>query len=591
MQPASVTAGAGSASRDGSRVAVALCAAAIVLGYFAFLGHAPLAHPDEGRYAEVAREMIDRGDFITPHLNYVKYFDKPALHYWLNAAAFAVFGQNEFAARFSGVVAALSTILATFLLGRRLWGPRAGLAAAWVLAASPLWFVAARIDTVDPVFSSLSALSMMALLAAADCREVWERRRWLACFYVLAGLATLAKGLIAVVFPAAMVGLTLLATRQLPRLRELGLLWGVPLYLFVTAPWFVAASVRNPDFAWFFFVHEHFIRYTSGSHARGQPFWFFFAIGLAGVLPFTAWLLPALRDPLRSAWRERLREPTPELYLCVWSAFIFLFFSASSSKLPFYILPICPALALLLGRWAARQDSLWDPEAWPRGYRGCLAGVTALAGLVLLAPLLMPRIVPHVGSLGEVDPAALWAIALPASLIAALFVALARGIGRRLAAGPLPFLACAVVAVGVGAIEVGRVVDAERAALPLSLAVKELAAPEDGFAQYRHYQQNSSFYTGRRAISVDYLGALEFGYERAADRDDWFWTPEHFLEQWRGSRRFWLLLDASKMADTQPTGRSFEEELAPFAVVGRSGELLLVTQAPAPGLRGTGSVE
>src|SRR5208337_3006919 len=172
------------------------------VAFFQFLGRIPLVDPDEGRYAEIPREMLERGDFITPMLNYVKFFDKPPLHYWLSALSFTVFGQNEFAARFTGAAMGLLTVLLTYHVGRRLFGRREGLLAALILGTSTGFLVQARINFTDMTLTcTLSAALAFFILAARE----GEARKGLYyhLLYLFTALAVLAKGLIGIVFPGA----------------------------------------------------------------------------------------------------------------------------------------------------------------------------------------------------------------------------------------------------------------------------------------------------------------------------------------------------------------------------------------------------
>jgi len=313
------------------------------VAFFQFLGRVPLIEPDEGRYAEIPREMLELGDFITPHLNYVKYFEKPPLHYWLNALSFKIFGENAFAARFPGALMGLLTVLITYHMGRRLFGRREGLLAALILGTSIGFIIQARIDITDMTLTcTLSAALAFFIMAA---REGESRKGvYYHLFYFFAALAVLTKGLIGIVFPGAIIFLYMLSTRNWRLLKEMRLLTGIPLFLVVCAPWFIMVSLKNPEFPRFFFIREHFERFTTTVHHRKKGIWFFVPVLLGTMLPWS-FFIPAA---VRGVWRERQSaEGKTRLYLFIWVAFIFLFFSISDSQLEPYILPIFPALALL----------------------------------------------------------------------------------------------------------------------------------------------------------------------------------------------------------------------------------------------------
>src|SRR5512136_1785696 len=138
------------ADKEGSiKKDISLLSLIFGIAFFQFLGRMPLYEPDEGRYAEIPREMLERGDFLTPFLNYVKYFEKPPLHYWLNALSFTIFGRNEFAARFPGALMGLLTIILTYYVGRKLFSRPAGVIAALILGTSTGFLILARLDIID----------------------------------------------------------------------------------------------------------------------------------------------------------------------------------------------------------------------------------------------------------------------------------------------------------------------------------------------------------------------------------------------------------------------------------------------------------
>jgi 4-amino-4-deoxy-L-arabinose transferase-like glycosyltransferase len=320
--------------------------------WFGTLDYRHLVRPDEGRYAEIAREMAASGDWVTPRLNGLKYFEKPALQYWATATAFAAFGENEWTARLWPALTGFLGILAMGFTAQRLFGGRAGLIAGAVLASSLLYGLMAHINTLDMAVSAFMGMGLCAFLLSRqfDSHDVRQRNWMLLCWAIL-GLAVLSKGLIGLALPFLVLLAYTLIERHWRLWGQLHLGKGLLVLLAVTAPWFVAVSLKNPEFFQFFFIHEHFERFLTKAHGRYAPWHEFFPILLMGILP---WLVPML-DALRAAWK---RQPEavfqPRRFLLLWAVLIFAFFSASSSKLPSYILPIFPALALLIG-WRLNQ--------------------------------------------------------------------------------------------------------------------------------------------------------------------------------------------------------------------------------------------
>ena len=242
--------------------------AVIVVAWFAVLFSRPLYRADESRYAEISREMVASGDWVTPRLNGFKYFEKPPLQYWTTAAFFTVLGEHDVVARLWNALCGFAGLLLALGAARRLYGPGAGLYAAAVLAASPLYVVLGQLNTLDMGFS----LFMAAAIFAFSLGHVLLF--WAAC-----ALAVLSKGLAGIVLPLGTVALYILAKRDWGRIRRLEWLKGAGLFLLITAPWFIAVSLANDEFARFFFIREHFERFTTvstvGSNRRGtsSPSW------------------------------------------------------------------------------------------------------------------------------------------------------------------------------------------------------------------------------------------------------------------------------------------------------------------------------
>ncbi len=511
------------------------------IAFFQFLGRIPLIDPDEGRYAEIPREMLERCDFITPLFNYAKFFDKPPLHYWLSALSMSVFGANEFAARFTGAAMGVLTVLLTYHAGRRLFGRREGLLAALVLGTCPGFLVLARYDITDMTLTcTLSAALAFFILAARDGEP--RKGLYYHLFYLCAALAVLAKGLIGIVFPGAVIFLFLFLTNRWRLLKEMRLLTGIPLFLLVSVPWFVAVSLRNPEFPGYFFIHEHFQRFTSAVHNRKQGLWFYIPVLLGAMLPWS-FFIPA---GLRGAWRERRTDTgMAVLYLAIWALFIFLFFSVSSSQLVPYILPVFPPLALLLGRaWTRAMDAASAPFTI-EGYAS--AALLSILGVAAASyPHLVPR--PFLSAGGG-------------AVIGAIF--LAGGIAAlRQTRGKTPLLLFAsllIFSYMAGIVAPSFVlakVAQKRSMKELGLIIKEKAG-RDAVIVSISLMQGLPFYTHRRVVTVGGLAELEFG-SRQGDQSAWFPDLQGFARLWDSEKQVFLVIPEAwsgllpKIARTPP---------------------------------------
>jgi 4-amino-4-deoxy-L-arabinose transferase-like glycosyltransferase len=314
--------------------------AVLAAAWFGTLGLRPLYKADEARYAEIPREMVASGDWITPRLNGFKYFEKPPLQYWATGFFFETLGMSDWTSRLWAALMGFAGILLVLSVGNRLFGPPAGTFAAAVLAGSPVYVAAAQISSLDMGLTFFLSGAVFALASG------YPMAFWACC-----ALAVLSKGLVGIVLPLVTLGLYILLKRDWRLIGDIRPISGPVVFLLIAAPWFVAVSLRNPEFAHFFFIQEHFQRFTTEVHHRTAPVWYFLPVLALGLAPL---LLPAA-----VGWWRGLRSPAPSFdavfWLALWALVVLAFFSASSSKLPAYVLPMFPALALLAGRTLAEE--------------------------------------------------------------------------------------------------------------------------------------------------------------------------------------------------------------------------------------------
>jgi 4-amino-4-deoxy-L-arabinose transferase-like glycosyltransferase len=396
-------------------LAVVACAA-----YFYNLGAPPLVGPDEPRYAQVAREMYERGDLVTPTLAGQTWFEKPALLYWLMAAGYRLLGVTELAARLGSAVSGLLTVLLIALLARRTEsraveegaGEKAqgfGLTTATLTASTLGLMVFSRGASFDIVLTATVTLALTCFFRA-ELDERGARGRWLAGFWAGVGLSLLAKGLIGVVLPCGVVGLYLLLARRPRELFRTGWWWGVPLAAGVASLWYAPVIARHGwTFVDEFFVQHHFARYVSDKYHHSQPFYFYLPILLLLALPWTPFLVASVAGARRWNWRATDAGSRLRLFALAWMLVPVAFFSLSGSKLPGYILPALPGAALLAGDALARFVR-------GEGGRGAMRATGVLALLFAIAA-------PFVAHYGRIVPVACaLAIAGP-SAVAGVFVA------------------------------------------------------------------------------------------------------------------------------------------------------------------------
>ncbi len=507
----------------------------LAIVWFGTIGYRHLIKTDEGRYAEIAREMAASGDWLTPRLDGLKYFEKPPLQYWTTATAFSVFGPTEWAARLWPALTGFLGVLLASYAGRRLFGPAVAVNAAAILASSLLYATISHFNTLDTGFAVFLELAVFAFIFAQDGQGRWMLVAWAAL-----AAAVLSKGIAALVLTGGTLVLYSLVSRDFSPWRRLRWLPGSALFLAIAAPWFVAVSLVNPEFPYFFFVHEHFQRFLTTVHGRYEPAWYFIPILLLGTLPWTSMAL-------QSAWQAWTRRGTadfqPRRFLLAWCVVVFGFFSASGSKLPSYILPLFPPLALLTA--AALPDI---------GRKAMRAHLLVIAALALIATLTAGRI----AGLGEGDTAgipaagyALWLqVAAAIWLVAAVSAVVLETRNRRLAA---------VVALAGGTFIAGTIAllghqhfGQFMSSRSIATAVRPQVPAGVPFYSVRMYEQTLPYYLDRTLTLVDYQDELAFGI--AQEPEKWVPSMAEFKQRWNAEPDAFAVMDPTSYAELAADG-------------------------------------
>jgi 4-amino-4-deoxy-L-arabinose transferase-like glycosyltransferase len=497
------------------------CAGLAALLFLTGLGRPPLWEPDEGRYAEIAREMIALHDYITPHNNFIRYFEKPPLVYWLTAASLKVFGHSEFAVRFQAAITSLGEVLMTGALAEMMFGVVAGMLAAVTLALSPLFFAFARFATPDPALAFFFTAAMDCFYVGAQSLKAGGiSSRWMHVSAAMLGLGTLTKGPVALLLGVAIALLWLTAQG---RARDaLGISWlgCAAIYLLITLPWFIVVAERNPGFLQFFIVHEHFQRYTESTEHGWGP-WFFVAITVAGTWPWCyfaplalsrakLWPLSTLRHfgrtnrlavPVKRKNRVADEHERAALrFLLIWFGVVFVFFSIPRSKLGEYILPGLPPLAILAGYGIAGIREIDDLER-----RRLLRIFAVVNGAVAIA-LTVGVLAGAGGALGRA--VASYTLVASAALLAGGVTPLLAARRREVAIVVLPLALAVLVVMSVASVAREKI-----AAMVSYRDLAETIAPyaKDGcrLVSYRHFEQALPFYIGIRETLVNYRGELQ----------------------------------------------------------------------------------
>lgn len=525
---------------------------ALVASWFALLGERPLFNPDEGRYAEIPREMLASGDWLVPRLNNLVYIEKPPLQYWATALSYELFGTNVWAARFYTGLCGLLTVLVTAGLGRRVWGGAVAKRAAIMLASSLALLVMSQQLTLDMSLTFFTTLTLAGFCIAQDASTTTRRRQWMWLAWASAAAAFLTKGLVALVLPALALAAYSLLYRHWKPWSRLSILTGLVLFMLVAVPWCVLMQRHVPQFFDFFFIREHFQRFLTRIEDRYEPPWFFIPVLAAGSLP---WLLPAGRA-LAGGWRlsKTPREFDTRAFLWTWCVVVFVFFSMSDSKLIPYVLPLFPALALLMASAQA--------EPLHRDLKRTSLGVVVTGILLVAVAGILPRLL-H-------DPmSAPFFVQLRVPALLMGLIAVGGGLIARRRVEP-------TAAVGITAYLFVFVLlwSASRVAplysgAPLAAQLSPAIMADTPIYSVRTYDQSLPFYLGRTMTLVETRGELDFGLTL---------EPQKTLPSLESFAPRWLAASAALAVMEPATYTLLQQRGLPMVVRARVPKLLIVSR-------------
>ncbi|MBW2056592.1 MAG: glycosyltransferase family 39 protein [Deltaproteobacteria bacterium] len=508
--------------------------------FFFNLGSRPLWDIDEGMHAATSKDMVLTGDWITPKLNGENFYDKPILYNWLAAVSFLVFGFTAFAARLPAALLGLGSVMVTYLLGRRIGGPTLGLLSGVALATNIEFIILSRNVIHDISLAFFVTLALVSFYRAFASEK--QRTALLLLFYVSCGFAVLAKGPLGLLLPALVIGLFLIIKRRLAFIREMKMGWGVLVFLAVAAPWYVLISLKNSDYGYYFFIEQNLMRFLSPEAHHSQPFYYYFPVLLGGFLPWS-WALPLA---LVRSFRKGLRNmPEGTLFVTLWFAVVFVFFSTASSKLSTYILPLFPAASLLVGMlW---QELLETPT--PALHRGVLLSFLPLVG-ILLGAVFYFQIHPF-GELQsgfgvDLDRLNALLLLLLGGAGAALFLLFTRsyraffGTSAGLMALAFLFIVVAIL----------PSVNPYRSTRGLAQELDRLVPPGEKLVFFEKLKDSALFYTDRKALVLD--------------------TPQQLMDYLASPKRVFCIIEKESLDELEKLGQM------PY-VIDQEGDKLIIS--------------
>jgi len=561
----------------------------------------------DAAHALVSQEMLQRHDFVVMYMDGVRYLIRPPMHFWLVAASYKLFGENEFATRLPVGLAMVGLVLLTFEFGRRFFGRRAGFYGALAVATSVGMFIFTRNMIPEAIytlaFEGIFYLFLRAWTGILDTRIGY----WGAA--ALCAAAVLTRALIGLLFPACAIVAFITMTGGWHRWRELRLFSSSAIFLALAAPWHILAGLRTPGFFWAFFINEHVNRAlgTRLPHDYGAvPLWAWWSAHLVWLFPWSFFLPLALRELSFSprSWRS---EMSPDMQartlLMAWAGVILAFFTLESgSRLEYYSFGAWPAIAMLLGLGIARAEE--SDGAWLRPAQRVLAGLSvilaAVAGyfvwgsmhiqaatdvsqhLEMRSPEAYLTSMVH---LLDLTPASVADLRLPIilSAVSLLIAFVTAWILRERGIRLFPSIALALGMVGfiVAAHIAHDVLNPTLSSRSLAMEIKKNLRPEDQIALYGDIRvaPGIAFYSHRDVLLYNATGSnLEFGshYPDAPKR---FFDDRDFLSLWNSKGRVYLVVPVEHKDEV--LGRLPENSMWVLAETG--GKMAFVNQPPEPG--------
>ncbi|EKE01598.1 MAG: Dolichyl-phosphate-mannose-protein mannosyltransferase family protein [uncultured bacterium] len=512
----------------------------IGLLFGATLGRYPLAAPDGARYAEIPREMVVTGDYITPHLNGVKYFEKPPLFYWLQAISIKAFGANELAVSIVNALMALGCSLLIYFTGRKLYGRLNGIVASFIFATTSLVFALTRVVTLDVALTFFITGSLCSFMLATQLPLGIKRSSHLWAMYVFAALAVMTKGLIGAVFPALIVLIWTVVFNEWRNIKTYRIISGLFLFLLIALPWHILVQIKNPEFFRFYFIDEHFLRYSTGYAGRSKPWWFLPALLLGGLYPWMVFLPQTIMNSIPKHFNQ-WQQNKPTIFLVIWALTIYAFYTFSNSQLIPYILPVFPPIALLIGNYLATYWQSNQHRPITIGFNVLLTLNIAL-GIGAIAAIFTLNFSDHtITKQNLYIAAACVIIGGVISIIAYRRRGLAWGFTTLTLAVSILWLYLSPIITTIN----------KQSIKPLIITLQQKLKPDEEVISYGHYYQDLPFYLQRIITVANFANELTFGM-RHQDTKAWMIDTKTFWERWNSNKRVYLITDTDSYRALQP---------------------------------------
>ena len=532
--------------------------------------------PDEGRYAEIAREMVVNHQYLVPHLDGVIYFEKPPMIYWLTAFFIKIFGFNDWGARLVNPVLSTLGVLFVYWVCRIVYcSRRIALWSALITGTSFLYLGGARYLSLDAGVAFFLTVTMLSFWASRQYKQKqWVSHLWLLNAFVFSGLAVMTKGLIGIVFPMMIIGLWALIVGKYKVLLDWRLYAGLVIVALISVPWIIMVNDVHPEFFHYYIIVQQILRYATDDQGRQMSKFAYFGMFVIGFFPWFGFL-PQVFKHVLSQWKQRKKYEN-DWFLFVWGMSVLLFFALSQSILIGYLIPVVVPFSILIAR---HLHKLTDLEKMNKATKISFSVALVLFLIMSIGFMILPFIPRFSVSFIEIA-SFYWPAALVSLMTFMIGLVLIKK--DRIKSLMLLFIVTMLIALNLG--WSGAQYFAQKSVKPLTTIVKPLLKeyPNAIVANYGGYFYDAQFYLNRLTWIVSFEGELRYTADMAnSGADKTLRTAEQFWPVWNSNKRVFMMMDKNNYQRYILSGKEHG------ILIAKTPKRYLLTNLPLPSLVAT----
>lgn len=498
-----------------------------IICYFALIWLMPYMDPDEARYVEIPREMMQLKHYIIPYLNYTVYLEKPPLYYWMNIISLKIFGFNDFAGRFWTVTISLLGIFLNYIFAKQISNKKVAFWSALVVASSLYYFIIGRLNLID--MTNAFFITMATYSGYFYLRN--NKKAYLYLMYILMALGFLSKALIGIIFPFAILFLWSIFARQFKKFFKLFSPVGIVILLSIVLPWVIAAGNQLSDFYYYFFLKQEFLRYLEPLE-HTQPIWTFIPVIILGFLPWVAFVFSIYKAYKAKGFREIQNKDL--IFLLTFVGFIFVFYSLSQSKLVTYVAPLFLPGSIILGSLFSNIETIDKKDKYIN---------LVLFSLLFIALIVFGLIQDVYMSLQK------WYLLCTLPAIALIVLAILPFIIKDAKKTFISLFIAMMIFYNLAIIPTNAYTRYYKTTKQEAVFVNKIYKNGDILASYKLYRQSFNYYTRKRTVQVDSVNELGFGLRHLSkkNQEKWFPTVDQFKTVWNDNKRVILLIKTKEI--------------------------------------------